>query len=159
LDLPLALHRSQFRDATAKLLRRVEDRRQICRNEIVCEPRTNDLSAYAHYVYIIMLHSLMGRMYVMADGRSYASDLVGSDRGTDTGATDYQSALGLRRCHGLRNLTTDIGKIYRVLIETADVNDFVTGISEEVDHTGLQNETRMIRTNHNSQVASPLQTS
>jgi hypothetical protein len=65
----------QFRDA-AEILIGGEFGCQICRDEILGQPGPDDLRADTHDVDVVMLDGLVGRMDIVANGRSDAFHLM-----------------------------------------------------------------------------------
>jgi hypothetical protein len=85
-----------------------------------------------------MLDALMRRVNVMTDRGADAFHLVGGNRGTDAGTANHDAARDFARCDLLCHGARDIGKIHRLVVMGADVDDLVAKASDMVDDGLLQ---------------------
>src|SRR5262245_51265858 len=81
LRLSACVHVGELCHAPAELFCGREFRVEIGRDQVLGEPRSDDLRADAQHVDVVVLDALMGRVNVVADRRTDALHLVGPDRG------------------------------------------------------------------------------
>src|SRR5471030_1500334 len=84
--LASCIHVGELGHAPAELLFGREFGVEIGRDQVLGEPRPDDLRADAHHVDVVMFHTLMRGVDVVAHRRANALHLVGADRGADAGA-------------------------------------------------------------------------
>jgi hypothetical protein len=104
---------SKLSDAAAEFFAGAELGGEIGSQEIEGEPVSDNLGAQTQDVHVVVLHALVGRVDVVADGGANARVFVGGNRGADTGAANHDATVGLTALNYRTQLTRDIWKINR----------------------------------------------
>jgi hypothetical protein len=94
----------QFTNSPPAILIRAELGLDEGGNQILCQPRTNDLRTQAHDVDIIMFNTLVGTMKIMAYRRSNAADFVGGNGCSDPRSANHDSSIGFSFPNRIANL-------------------------------------------------------
>ena len=119
LDAPLGI------DAPPEILLRRKFGSKKRGDQIIGEPRSNDLRANAHDIHIVMLDALVGRMDIVTDRGADTLHLVGRNRGTNTGAAHHDAAGDLSGDDLPRDRPCDIRKIHRIFVVGSDIDDLM----------------------------------
>ena len=114
-------------------------------HELVCELGADDARAEHDDVHVVVLHALMRRVGVVADGRANAGDLAGGDRCANPAAADehaaFRQAVRDGEAHGQRV----IGIVDGLDRVRADVEHVVSVTTEVLDDVLLQGVARVVR--------------
>ena len=114
-------------------------------HEVGGELGSDDLGAEAEHVHVVVLHSLVGGVDVVAHGGADPRQLARRDRGTDARAADEHATIG-RSC---QQRLAELARLVRVvdpdgIVCGAEVDRLVTELRELLQHALPQLHAAMI---------------
>ncbi len=122
---------------------------QECLHEGAGQLRTNDPTAEAKHVHVVVNDALGGRVRIVANGGVQALHFVGGDASANSGTTDQYAPLCIPALNGVPHLGHDIRKIDRIRRERADVDDLGTGLAHRLQDRVPEQKASMIEADRN----------
>ena len=130
---------------------------QIGPDNILGQLFAHDPRTHHQHIPVVVLDALMPGVRIVADAGANADQFIGGHAGANAAAANQHAAFGA----AVQNSAADgFGKIRivrRILVECADVQNFVSQGAQKVPHGIFQLETCVIGTNDDFHGASPAQ--